>query len=112
MNTQFVKHKLPCPKCGSSDAVSLNNNGSAKCFSCNAFFPDYDNADNMSTNDNNIVPMKQPETSFLNSYTGVYSAISDRGISENTAKKFGDVIVSRVPETFNDISAELLSINA
>jgi len=93
LNTQFVKHKLPCPKCGSSDAVSLNNNGSAKCFSCNTFFPDYDNADNMSTNDNNIVPMKQPETSFLNSYTGVYSAISDRGISENTAKKFGVKIV-------------------
>ena len=93
MNTQFVKHKLPCPKCDSSDAVSLNNNGSAKCFSCNAFIPDYDNADTMSTNTNTIVPMKQPETSFLNSYTGIYGALTDRNISEATAKKYGVKIV-------------------
>ena len=93
MNTKFVKHKLPCPKCGSSDAVSLNNNGSAKCFSCDTFFPNYDDADTVSTNDNNIVPMKQPETSFLNSYTGVYSSISDRGITENTARKFGVKVI-------------------
>ena len=88
MNTQFVKHKLPCPKCGSSDAVSLNNNGSAKCFSCNTFFPDYDNADN-----DTIIPMKQPETSFLNSYTGVYGALTDRNISEATARKFGVKVI-------------------
>ena len=87
MNTQFVKHKLPCPKCGSSDAVSLNDNGSAKCFSCNTFFPDYDNADD------NVVEMKQPETSFLNSYTGIYGALIDRNISEQTARKFGVKIV-------------------
>ena len=88
MNTKFVKHKLPCPKCDSSDAVSLNDNGSAKCFSCNTFFPDYDNAYDMSTNDNTIVPMKQPETSFLNSYTGIYASLTDRNISEKTARKF------------------------
>jgi len=93
LNTQFIKHKLPCPKCNSSDAVSLNNNGSAKCFSCNAFIPDYDNADTMSTNTNTIVPMKQPETSFLNSYTGIYGALTDRNISEATAKKYGVKIV-------------------
>ena len=27
MNTKFIKHKLPCPKCDSSDAVSLNADG-------------------------------------------------------------------------------------
>jgi len=78
LNTKFIKHKLPCPKCDSSDAVSLNADGSAKCFSCNAFIPDYDKADDMSTNTNTIVPMKQPETSFLNSYTGVYAPLTDR----------------------------------
>ena len=87
MNTKFIKHKLPCPKCDSSDAVSLNDNGSAKCFSCNTFFPDYDNADD------NVVEMKQPETSFLNSYTGIYGALIDRNISEQTARKFGVKIV-------------------
>ena len=93
MNTKFVKHKLPCPKCDSSDAVSLNDNGSAKCFSCNTFFPDYDNANDMSTNDNTIVPMKQPETSFLNSYTGIYAPLTDRNISEKTARKFGVKVI-------------------
>jgi len=39
----FVKHKLPCPKCGGSDPVSMNENGSAKCFSCGEFFTDYKN---------------------------------------------------------------------
>ena len=93
MNTKFIKHKLPCPKCDSSDAVSLNADGSAKCFSCNAFIPDYDKADDMSTNTNTIVPMKQPETSFLNSYTGVYAPLTDRNISEQTARKFGVKVV-------------------
>ena len=88
MNTQFIKHKLPCPKCDSSDAVSLNSNGSAKCFSCNTFFPDYDKADI-----NTVISMKQPETSFLNSYTGVYGALTDRNISEQTARKFGVKVV-------------------
>ena len=93
MNTKFIKHKLPCPKCDSSDAVSLNADGSAKCFSCNTFFPDYDKADDMSTSTNTIVPMKQPETSFLNSYTGVYAPLTDRNISEQTARKFGVKVV-------------------
>ena len=55
MNTKFIKHKLPCPKCDSSDAVSLNDNGSANALAV-IHFPDYDNADD------NIVEMKQPET--------------------------------------------------
>ena len=80
-NSKFVKHKLPCKKCDSSDAVSLNNNGYAKCFSCDAYY-DYE------TGEANITPIKS-ETTFLTSYTGSYSSLDDRGISENTARKFG-----------------------
>ena len=80
-NSKFVKHKLPCKKCDSSDAVSLNSNGYAKCFSCNAYY-DYE------TGEANITPIKS-ETTFLTSYTGSYSSLEDRGISENTARKFG-----------------------
>ena len=40
----FVKHKLPCPKCGGSDPVSLNDDGSAKCFSCETYFLNYNKA--------------------------------------------------------------------
>ena len=31
--SKFEKYHLPCPDCGSSDAVSVNKDGSAKCFS-------------------------------------------------------------------------------
>ena len=33
----FVAHQKPCPNCGGSDPVSINSNGSAKCFSCGTF---------------------------------------------------------------------------
>ena len=36
---KFKDCHLPCPACGSSDALSVNENGSAKCFSCDEFFP-------------------------------------------------------------------------
>ena len=32
MNTNFVKYHVSCPECGSSDAVSINEDGSAKCW--------------------------------------------------------------------------------
>ena len=40
----FIKHKLSCPKCGGSDPVSLNEDGSAKCFSCDTYFLNYNKA--------------------------------------------------------------------
>ena len=60
------KHKLPCPKCGGSDPVSTNTDGSGYCFSCNHYFKNY-----QQEVDGNIVDMashKEPST-FLNSYT-------------------------------------------
>ena len=41
MDTEFVELHKPCPVCNSSDACSINEDGSAKCFSCDEFFPDY-----------------------------------------------------------------------
>jgi len=82
--TKFIKTKLPCPKCGGSDPVGLNENGSAKCFSCGTFFSDYKNETEGTT-----TSIKKTETTFLTSYTGIYDAISDRDISKKTATKFG-----------------------
>ena len=89
--TKFIKHKLPCPKCGSSDAVSLNENGSAKCFSCDTFFTDYENES--TTKVVNMVNKSTDNNTFLQTYTGVYGALTDRAISEKTATKFGVRIV-------------------
>ena len=38
-NNNFVKYHIACDKCGSSDARSVNKNGSSYCFSCNTYFP-------------------------------------------------------------------------
>ena len=83
----FVKHKLPCPSCGGSDPVSLNGDGSAKCFSCGTFFTDYKNPKGTTT------ITKANNTSYLNSYAGTYGALTDRNISEKIAKKYGVRIV-------------------
>ena len=34
----FVELHQPCPDCGSSDALSVNDDGSAFCFSCGQWF--------------------------------------------------------------------------
>ena len=38
----FVKYHLPCPLCKSSDAVSVNADSSAYCFSCQKYIKEYD----------------------------------------------------------------------
>ena len=38
-NKTWDKLKQPCPLCPSSDAVGINEDGSAKCFSCGEFMP-------------------------------------------------------------------------
>ena len=43
-NKTWDKLHQPCPLCNSSDAVGINEDGSAKCFSCGEFMPNYNNA--------------------------------------------------------------------
>ena len=88
--TTFIKHKLPCHSCGSSDAVSMNEDGSAYCFSCSTFFPDYEKSGDVK------VPVIKPKenNTFLTSYSGIYGALTDRGISKETAIKFGVKIIN------------------
>ena len=84
--SNWDRHNLPCPKCGGSDPVSTNKDGSGYCFSCESHFKNYQDS-----LDGNIVEMsmhKEP-TTFLNSYTGVFGDLTDRNISEDVAKKYG-----------------------
>ena len=88
--SNWDKHNLPCPKCGGSDPVSTNKDGSGHCFSCDAHWGNYQSA-----LDGNIVNMdayKEPNT-FLNSYTGTFGALTDRNISEGVARKYGVRVV-------------------
>jgi|TARA_R110000744_G_scaffold78741_2_gene155055 twinkle protein len=83
---KFTEYHLPCSKCDSSDAVSVNEDGSAKCFSCEAFFPDY-------KGNKTVVKTTQNYTKTLNINGGAFGALSDRNISVDTAKKYGVKVV-------------------
>src|SRR6056300_481429 len=87
--SKFVKYHMPCPSCKSTDACSINEDGSAKCFSCNSFFPKYKTG---------VMPMKDFQRQIqtpkvLNAHGGTFSKLSDRGISKETAQKFGVKVV-------------------
>ena len=79
----FVKYHLPCPLCSSSDAVSVNADNSAYCFSCQEYIREYDMELQPTTNSNNEYEVKD----YMKESN--YAEIIDRNISEQTCKKFG-----------------------
>jgi len=100
--SKFIRHKLPCPSCGGSDPVSLNKDKSAHCFSCETHFPNYPDACDGKIMD--TTPKPKTTTTFLNSYTGSFGPLIDRGISEDTAKKYG---VRRVVNSENEVAQHI-----
>ena len=73
----FKKTHIPCPKCGGSDPAAMNDDGSIKCFSCGVFIP--------SNKLDNVTPISSRQSMD----DGEYYALTDRGISLATAKKYG-----------------------
>ena len=76
----FVKTHQPCPMCGSSDAAGFNEDGSVYCFSCG----EYDRANKGTTMEQQAPPQTQGYAE-----EGQFAALADRGISLDTAKKYG-----------------------
>lgn len=66
---ESIKTHQPCPDCGSSDALTINEDGSTKCFSCGKFTAGYTDKKNTLKSD------------FLK---GVIRAIPERAINERT----------------------------
>jgi twinkle protein len=96
MNTNFVKYHVSCPECGSSDAVSINEDGSAKCFSCGVFMQDYSGKDVIGDYARKQVSskIKDPVVYFSSQdYVGVWGELTDRKISAETAQKYGVRVV-------------------
>ena len=83
-NNGFIERHLPCADCSSSDALSLNADGSTKCFSCGKFTP----ARNETTKPTKKVKMKKnkEEEEFI---YGDLLPIAPRGIHLDTCKKYG-----------------------
>ena len=84
----FVKYHVACKSCDSSDAVSINEDGSAKCFSCGEFFPNYEEPTNLNEfyKRENLKMKELPIAQ--DTYFGIFGPLRDRTISEETAKKF------------------------
>ena len=95
MNTEFVEFHKPCPVCNSSDACSINKDGSAKCFSCQAFIQDYYKetgedkpmeATVTKLKDNKHYALEVPKN-------GTFARLDHRNISEKTARKYGVKVI-------------------
>ena len=85
MDTTFVETCLPCPECGSSDALAVNEDGSTKCFSCGTFDP-IGNSERIYDKQ-----MTKKTTEKLNPngfIRGEALAITPRGINLDTCKKY------------------------
>ena len=89
----FIKTNLPCPSCGGSDPVALNEDGSAWCFSCETRFPDYEVAcEGESTSSplpNTTSDIRTYRNNAMNEAEGNFIGLTDRRISVETAKKYG-----------------------
>ena len=72
--SKFVRH-IPCPKCGSSDANSLYDDGHTFCFSCNTY-GNYDSQDH-------ITPEKEVTKQISDE---IFSRLPARKISLDTCK--------------------------
>ena len=84
-NSNWKAHHVACTSCDSSDGVSINEDNSWHCFSCEAHGSSY----NGEYVENGETP-KQKETKLI--ATGIAGALTDRKISAATAKKYGVTI--------------------
>lgn len=75
----FVKTHQPCDSCGSSDALSINDDGSTKCFSCGE----------MKGMTYKPTSMAKQEESLL---VGDYKAIIERRIEKDVAQKYNALL--------------------
>lgn len=84
MDTSFVEVNLPCPECGSSDALAINEDGSTKCFSCGTFDP----IANRETKENMRTEKKTTRPNPHGFIKGEALPIAPRGINLDTCKKY------------------------
>lgn len=77
MAADFVRHE-PCPNCGSSDALGRYSDGSAHCFTKCGY--------NERANGSKLEATEETQQKDWTPLQGTYSALSKRGIDEETCK--------------------------
>lgn len=87
----FVKMHLPCPRCGGSDPASLNEDGSAWCFSCAERISNYEDEVAGVVPTTKVSDFKTYQRNSMNTTVndGEFADLTDRGISVATARKYG-----------------------
>ena len=80
MSSEIVQEHIPCPDCGSSDAMCLYDDGHTYCFSCNAH---HNNAEES-------LPLSRPKASkdVIDTNDLICEPLPARLISKETCKKF------------------------
>ena len=86
----FVKLHQNCDDCGSSDALSYNEDGSSYCFACAKFTPSPDSVGGP-VRDINDYRIPTPKSSDV-VLRGEYTSFSDRGIAKHTMKKYSTTV--------------------
>ena len=90
----FVETHIACPKCDSSDAFSISDNGWGKCFSCGSNIPPEKTGSTAGGNmqSSRVVPM-QPRKADTEQYSKpqniIYRDLRDRRIDVNVCEKYG-----------------------
>ena len=79
----FIKTHMPCDDCGSSDALSLNADGSTKCFACGNFTPS-----------NTPVTLNTPSDQKFNFIEGNVLPIPQRKLHEDICRRYDYRIAS------------------
>lgn len=85
--SEWVQTHLPCPDCGSSDALSINDKGWSRCFSCGQNRKVDGEGE---PRERKRVATDKPLIPF-----GEYRALSKRKITEETCRKFGYFIANQ-----------------
>jgi twinkle protein len=88
----FVKTHQPCPSCDSSDALSVNEDGSSFCFACQEHTPSERKKDMEATT--LPAPLKETHSEAFKAISGDYyslptPAIGSRRISLATCERYG-----------------------
>lgn len=81
---EIVELHIPCPKCGSSDALSVYEDGGAKCFSCGHVWKNFRGGGN-----------KKQMVTVVKEDAGRFpvNGIPDRCLTADTCKKYGVKVV-------------------
>ena len=106
-------HK-PCPDCGSSDALSINSNGSTFCHSCRKYTRPSDIRELLEDIVEEIVEEEkrvvhaEMDPSMLSA--GQSKALLERGISKETCEAYGVTIKNKAHYyPYHNIDGELIA---